>query len=273
MLNVSHSEFKGRCGIYCIENLITNKQYIGSSKDIYHRLKRHLCDLRKQRHGNPHLQNSFNKYGEEAWVSKILEICCEEELLNKEQKYINILKPKYNKILTPVRPNLPQSSKDKISNTLRKRYKAGEITTYKQDHAQIPIHIYDIFGEYVETFPSIIDASKFLNASSKSMRRNRNNKELNVDYINNYFFSTMKKNNISKDIIQTIKYRVLCNMKIYFPILLYDENKKFKEVKKSRKGLEAYLPELRKNLYRNFKHAGKGVITFAGYKLKDVYES
>lgn len=41
-------------GIYNIRNLINNKIYIGSSKDIEYRTYRHLMFLRANKHINPH---------------------------------------------------------------------------------------------------------------------------------------------------------------------------------------------------------------------------
>lgn len=273
MLNVTHSEFKGKCGIYLVENLLNGKKYVGSSKDMYYRLRRHLSDLRKRQHGNQHWQNSFNKYGEKIWFSKILETCLEEELLNREEYYMKLLKPEYNKILTPNRPVLSQSSRDKVSATLRRLYASGEKTTYRQDHAQIPTHIYDIFGDYMQTFPCATEAGKFLNTSATNIRRNRNNKNMIVDFTQNYFFSAIKKDNISQEIIETIKYNALNNLRISFPLLKYNKQGLFERCIFKRKGLEMFLPDLRKDLYRKFKKPCKGFITFAGYKLTDVYDT
>lgn len=50
-------------GIYCIENKINNKTYIGSSKNLYQRLLKHFALLRHNKHENAHLQSAWNKYG------------------------------------------------------------------------------------------------------------------------------------------------------------------------------------------------------------------
>ena len=52
------------CGIYCIENLINRKKYIGQSIDIYSRWYAHKSKLYGNRHENIHLQNSWNNYGD-----------------------------------------------------------------------------------------------------------------------------------------------------------------------------------------------------------------
>lgn len=58
-------------GIYCIENTVTGKKYIGSSKNIFKRLKDHMYKLKKNVHPNKHLQSSFNKYNIENFSYKI----------------------------------------------------------------------------------------------------------------------------------------------------------------------------------------------------------
>ena len=45
------------CGIYCIENLVNHKKYIGQSKDIFKRWRQHRSELNTNIHYNSHLQN------------------------------------------------------------------------------------------------------------------------------------------------------------------------------------------------------------------------
>jgi group I intron endonuclease len=82
-------------GIYKIRNIINDKFYIGSAKDIKRRWRRHKCGLRGNKHENLVLQRAWNKYGEENFVFEIVEICEMKELLELEQKYLD-LKPQYN---------------------------------------------------------------------------------------------------------------------------------------------------------------------------------
>lgn len=55
-------------GIYCILNLKNQKKYIGSSKDIQERIINHKGMLRNNKHYNPILQNSYNKYGKNNFI-------------------------------------------------------------------------------------------------------------------------------------------------------------------------------------------------------------
>jgi len=88
---------ENKIGIYCIENKINKKKYIGSSKNVYKRKNRHFSELRNLRHKNNKLQSSYNKYGEDNFMFYVLEfIENEDELIIKEQYYINSIKPDYN---------------------------------------------------------------------------------------------------------------------------------------------------------------------------------
>ena len=82
-------EIKNIPGIYIIINLYNNKQYIGSTKSLYTRIKNHFENLLKNKHPNQHLQNSYNKYGIDVFDYKILAFCEEFETKIIEQELIN----------------------------------------------------------------------------------------------------------------------------------------------------------------------------------------
>jgi group I intron endonuclease len=80
------------CGIYKIKNNKNNKIYIGSSINIESREYKHFWMLRKNIHDNSYLQHSFNKFGEECFSFEIIELCSYDELIFKENHYINVYK-------------------------------------------------------------------------------------------------------------------------------------------------------------------------------------
>lgn len=85
------------CGIYKITNVINGKFYIGSSGNLKNRCSIHFAHLRRNSHSNKHLQNSYNKYGENNFIFSIVEECEKDKLIELEQKYIDTLRPQYNK--------------------------------------------------------------------------------------------------------------------------------------------------------------------------------
>jgi group I intron endonuclease len=78
-----------KCGIYKITNKQTGKFYIGSSIDIRQRWYAHKSKLRRDVHCNQHLQNSWNKYGEESFLFEVVLCVDEESLLTEEQRVMD----------------------------------------------------------------------------------------------------------------------------------------------------------------------------------------
>lgn len=88
---------KSVSGIYCIENIINGKKYIGSSINIHKRKNSHFYGLKRNKHKNCKLQNSYNLHGKEAFIFYLLlEVDDKKILIEKEQYFINEIKPAYN---------------------------------------------------------------------------------------------------------------------------------------------------------------------------------
>jgi group I intron endonuclease len=85
-----------RSGIYIIRNNITGDIYVGQTKNFSARLYVHFKQLRKGISGSRHLQNAFNKYGEEAFSFEPVLTCPIESLNDFEGDAIERLKPRYN---------------------------------------------------------------------------------------------------------------------------------------------------------------------------------
>lgn len=60
-------------GVYGIINVFNDKLYIGSSKDIYKRYKRHIRTLSDETHHNIYMSRSWNKYGEGCFIVTVIE--------------------------------------------------------------------------------------------------------------------------------------------------------------------------------------------------------
>lgn len=93
-------ELKHKIGVYQIKNIYNNKIYIGSSINLGQRIYNHFCMLSKNKHINKKLQSSWNIHTKQAFEYLILEFCNKENLIEREQFYINTYKPEYN--LTPL---------------------------------------------------------------------------------------------------------------------------------------------------------------------------
>jgi len=83
-------------GIYCIRNKMNGNIYIGGSINMQRRWYEHRSQLRRNKHPNPHLQNSWNKRGEDAYEFIPLMICPNEWITKIEQLMLDELVPHYN---------------------------------------------------------------------------------------------------------------------------------------------------------------------------------
>ena len=81
-------------GVYKITNNITGDFYIGSSKDIKYRWAVHKCVSQWKRRPGMKLYQAFIKYGLNNFTFDIIEETT--DLHNREQYYIEQLKPAYN---------------------------------------------------------------------------------------------------------------------------------------------------------------------------------
>ena len=92
-------ENNGKSGVYRWVNNINKKSYIGSSINL---TKRFYCYfspgfLRKQLLRNrSFIYSAILKYGYNKFKLEILEYCTKENVLNREQYYIDIIRPEYN---------------------------------------------------------------------------------------------------------------------------------------------------------------------------------
>lgn len=89
-----------KSGIYSITNLINNKKYIGSTINFSNRWSRHKHNLNRNNHCNEHLKNAWTKYGYSNFKFEVIEYVSDLSILiEREQFWINNIKPEYNKRL------------------------------------------------------------------------------------------------------------------------------------------------------------------------------
>lgn len=151
-----------KAGIYQIINNITNKSYIGSSKSINNRWNVHRYLLKMGKHSNKHLQYSWNKYGEKNFNFIILEECNINDLITREQFFIDTFKPEYNirEIASSNEGfNHTIKSKDKISKASILKWQNSEIREKIIKGNQKKIICYNKEGYFIKEFSSIKEAA------------------------------------------------------------------------------------------------------------------
>ena len=94
-------ENKARSGVYMWKNNINGKTYIGSSINLGKRLTSYYNYnfISKPQHKMP-IYKALLKYGYSKFSLEILEYCNKFIVIEREQYYINLLKPKYNVLKT-----------------------------------------------------------------------------------------------------------------------------------------------------------------------------
>lgn len=190
---ILYKHYKNLSGIYLIQ--INKKKYVGSSVDLYKRIRIHLTSLTKNCHENQHLQRLYNKYGESSLLISVLEFCKNVEyniLLERERYYINLLKADINMKMDPVTQNNCKTTSKKvyqyskegiyikewisvseaarfykihssninvcIINPKRQRFAAGYLWSYvKKCPKTYLLYAYDLSGKLCGTYTDTVD--------------------------------------------------------------------------------------------------------------------
>lgn len=135
-------------GIYCIENIVNNKKYIGSTVNLAHRKRQHFSLLNQGKHFNKHLQSSWNKYGQKNFVYKIVEYCSNEFLEIREDFYIKLFEAQYNKRDSGRRGAMSEGTRLRMK-AARKKLKEANSIKYKESEREVAV--YDVNGNFIET--------------------------------------------------------------------------------------------------------------------------
>ena len=94
---------KGKCDVFCINNLIIGKCYVGSTINIFKRFKIYYqSSYLISKKSNSIIYSTLLKHGNYKFSLDILEYCAPSLIIIREQYYIDHLKPDYNNILSIV---------------------------------------------------------------------------------------------------------------------------------------------------------------------------
>lgn len=222
-MNKIEFELKYKCGIYLIVNLINGKRYVGSSINIYNRIHEHIHNLKNNKSHNQHLQNAWNKYGEDKFMYSVLEYCDPDIRFDIEQYYIDCLKPEYNfslNVIGNLNRVIKEETRIKISNTLKRKYSSGEIKTYRQEHNWKKAYIYNINTYKLEAVcDCLVDANKFLRGGGHSAKIERL-------YYNKYIVSCIEFNSLN-ELVNYINKNYMINKNQKYIIREIDGNLKY----------------------------------------------
>jgi group I intron endonuclease len=159
-------------GIYKILNKSNNKVYIGSSIVLNKRKYKHFWMLRKDIHPNIYLQKSYNKNGVEMFEFEIIELCEENDLIFRENHYINYYRSNemefgYNLALVGNSRRNIVSAEVKMKLSKHNQNKNGNFSKFS---------LTNIISEEIFIFDTLIDGANYLikngfaNGQSKNVR-------------------------------------------------------------------------------------------------------
>jgi len=167
-------------GIYLIINLVNNKFYVGSAKNIWSRKLGHLRDLKNKKHKNIYLQNSYNKYGSQYFIVILLEkVESENDLITREQHWIDTLDTTNKEIAYNICPTAEstlgrhhsEETKIKMSKSMKGIKRTDEGKRNISLSQSKPIIQCAIDGTYIKEWESANYASKELNLSQTNISR------------------------------------------------------------------------------------------------------
>lgn len=148
--NIIYGEKSRGDYVYKLKNTVTGEYYIGQTGDFNSRKSNHLSKMRKGRHGNWRVQESYDKYGEKAFVMEKLHLCCPDVADFAEAVYVNLNDPKCMNIREggKVGYTIADETKEVISRTNRTSYNMRTCGVTRQKDKRCKQGFYYLFQYY-----------------------------------------------------------------------------------------------------------------------------
>lgn len=228
-----------KIGVYKILNTVNNKYYIGSTVDSFtKRLNHHYHALLRDKHKNEHLQNAWNKYGEDKFQFIIIEVCELDQVRDREQYYLDNI-PKgmgYNINTMATGPCLTLETLVKHGKSMSKFYK--ECLPYYEKFKEGEIEFDQIPTKFQAKIKAYIDYKPW-------------NKDKKYESTEHLKVPKRKRGDRSKD--KNAKREKL-------PVIyVYDSNKNFIDSFRSAKDLEELSTTLNLPINSRFNKPRRGI--------------
>jgi len=162
-MKILKESIKQKSGIYFIKNIISKKVYIGQSKNCYKRLIMHRFKLSHNKHGNSHLQRSFNKYGKKYFKCGIIKYCnnlTEEEIfyMNNQKCEIYNIRNACESVTHPKRKKITEKTRNKLKKAKIGKEPSNLKWLQQKNRRKIK---YSINGILIKNFNSCKDAAEY----------------------------------------------------------------------------------------------------------------
>lgn len=208
--SIIYKDNKNKAGIYKFLNTVNGKFYIGSSINLGQRLTIYLSKkamLGKIRTRTSIIYSALLKHGFSNFTLEILEFCDKKILIEREQYYIDLLKPKYNimkaansrlgskhsletRILIGLKqkgilhnnygktlsPETRKRISESLKSVIRVKNKPNILTNETRLKMSLKcggvnVKVWDRSNKLVFVFPTITSAAKHFNVSNKTISR------------------------------------------------------------------------------------------------------
>jgi group I intron endonuclease len=157
-LLTAKKDLNNKSGVYLIE--CNNHKYIGSSKNLYIRYKKHCNDLKKGSHHNDFLQKVYNKYPD-LMTFKLVEVCT--NYIEKETFYINYYDTDINIERNPTTREKSIATKIKLSIANQNKRLGSS------NSAAVKVYQYSLEGDYIRSYDTLKEASIAINGNATSI--------------------------------------------------------------------------------------------------------
>lgn len=178
------AKLSGVSGVYIIKHNQSDKVYVGSSLDLYSRIRVHKTKLKNGTHINLKLRNFCSKYGFEGFEFSVLELCDKNNILEREQYWMDYYKSYdsgFNISKTSSYPykDLTQEQIEERKDRISKKRGRG---VFVYDNKQLMLY-----------FNSISECSRKLNINCSHIHNCCSNKEYNKKYKFNFVESSKEE--------------------------------------------------------------------------------
>lgn len=193
-------------GIYRFTNIVNQKIYIGSAKNLRKRFVQHLSDLKLNKHHSKHFQNAWNKYGEDNFNYDILEQIEDVSILIlREQYYLDTLlfaqeyiKKENNKFI-----EIGYNINPCASNRLGTKQQIESIKKSVINNPKVfPVMQFDFNGNLIGEYISCGEASQMSGIDRTLIYSCCKHQQ---EYTSNYFFIYKKEYEDFKDYFESFR--------------------------------------------------------------------
>lgn len=162
---------KGVPGVYALVNKITGKYYIGSSINLYNRLRDYYSPWYISANPNLLISKAIVKYGFIHFNILILDTCTTDDVTAREQFFLDEYKPEYNILKFAYRPT-------GFKHTAETKAKMRESNKYRIDLQGYPVKVTDTITGDVAIYKSIREAADMMHAGQATLRTYNQSGEL-----------------------------------------------------------------------------------------------